>query len=70
MSLATRPDRGRFKDVPALIPGAPAWPGVTNVLMLATAGIGQWLYLRNERGEKSTGLVHRQRTSRAQAVRR
>jgi len=43
---------------------------VTNVLMLATAGIGQWLYLRNERGEKSTGLVHRQRTSRAQAVRR
>lgn len=43
---------------------------VTNVLMLATAGIRQWLYLRNERGEKSTGLVHRQRTSRAQAVRR
>jgi len=27
MPLATRPDRGRFKDVPALIPGAPAWPG-------------------------------------------
>ena len=27
MPLATRPDRGRFKDAPALIPGAPAWPG-------------------------------------------
>lgn len=33
---------------------------VTNVLMLATAGIGQWIYLRNKRREKRVAAVHPQ----------
>ena len=28
---------------------------VTNVLMLAAAGVGQWIYLRNKRGEERAG---------------
>lgn len=30
---------------------------VTNVLMLATAGIGQWIYLENKRREEKIGRV-------------
>jgi MtN3 and saliva related transmembrane protein len=30
---------------------------VTNVLMLATAGIGQWIYLRNKRREERAAAV-------------
>ena len=29
---------------------------VTNVLMLATAGIGQWIYMRNKRCEEVSGV--------------
>ena len=29
---------------------------VTNVLMLATAGIGQWIYMRNKRREEVSGV--------------
>ena len=40
---------------------------VTNVLMLATAGLGQWLYLRNKRREKSIGVPAARRKSKAHA---
>jgi MtN3 and saliva related transmembrane protein len=30
---------------------------VTNMLMLATAGIGQWIYLGNKRRENEAGMV-------------
>lgn len=43
---------------------------VTNVLILATAGIGQWIYLRNKRREERAAAVHPQRTSKANAGRR
>jgi uncharacterized protein with PQ loop repeat len=36
---------------------------VTNVLMLATAGVGQWIYLSNERREKRAAAVRRQSIS-------
>lgn len=32
---------------------------VTNVMMLATAAIGQWIYLRNKRGEEKVVVVAR-----------
>lgn len=40
---------------------------VTNVLILATAGIGQWIYLRNKRREERAAAAHPQRTSKAHA---
>ena len=40
---------------------------VTNVLMLATAGIGQWIYLRNKRREERATAARPQRTSKAHA---
>jgi uncharacterized protein with PQ loop repeat len=40
---------------------------VTNVLMLATAGIGQWIYVRNKRREESAAAARPQRTSKAHA---
>ena len=40
---------------------------VTNVLMLATAGLGQWLYLRNKRREERIGMAAAHRKSKAHA---
>ena len=40
---------------------------VTNVLMLATAGIGQWLYLRNKHREARAPMAHPQRASKVRA---
>jgi len=50
MPLATRPDRGRFKDAPALIPGAPAWPGEI------TGGLN-FLSLRRRHSVNSTTIA-------------
>jgi len=72
MPLATRPDRGRFKDVPALIPGAPAWPGeITgglNFLSLARVGhvVGKHADLESGRQSDlfdSQPLCHRGRAN-------
>ena len=38
---------------------------VTNVLMLATAGLGQWIYLRNKRREERAGQRQRPSTRHA-----
>ncbi len=40
---------------------------VTNVLMLATAGIGQWIYLRNKRREERGAGPQPKRTAKAHA---
>lgn len=40
---------------------------VTNVLMLATAGVGQWIFLSNKCREERAAAVHPRRTSKAHA---
>ncbi len=40
---------------------------VTNSLILATAGIGQWIYVRNKRREESTTMTRSQRAADAHA---
>jgi len=35
----------------------------TNLLMLATAGVGQWIYLRNKRREERAAAAHPKRAS-------
>jgi uncharacterized protein with PQ loop repeat len=40
---------------------------VTNVLMLATAGIGQCIYMRNKRREERDAVAHSKRVSQADA---
>jgi uncharacterized protein with PQ loop repeat len=40
---------------------------VTNVLMLATAGIGQWIFLSNKSREERSAVAHPRRASKTRA---
>ena len=41
----------------------------TNVLMLATAGLGQWIYLRNRKREEKAERAHRKPPSKGRSAR-